>query len=115
MTLGSLAAIVGYMSQNNWMAEEKVWEPTVNGGSYEPTGRTNFSKMNAAGTVMLTVYVIPMLMRPKDFLYNFRGYFVGLITYLCLLPMFVNIMQVYGFCNLHDLSWGNRPTAAGGT
>ena len=97
------------------MAEEKVWEPTVNGGSYEPTGRTNFSKMNAAGTVMLTVYVIPMLMRPKDFLYNFRGYFVGLITYLCLLPMFVNIMQVYGFCNLHDLSWGNRPTAAGGT
>ena len=24
-------------------------------------------------------------------------------------------MQVYGFCNLHDLSWGNRPATHEGT
>ena len=85
------------------------------GARYEGTDRYNFNIMRLAGTIMLVVYVIPMIMRPKDFLYNFNGYFTGVITYLFLLPMFVNIMQVYGFCNLHDLSWGNRPTAAGGT
>ena len=64
---------------------------------------------------MLCVYLLPMIMRPKDCLDMLRGYVMGLIIYLFLLPFFVTIMQVYGFCNLHDLSWGNRPTAAGGT
>ncbi|KAJ1344265.1 hypothetical protein BSLG_001405 [Batrachochytrium salamandrivorans] len=36
------------------------------------------------------------------------------IQYLLLLPSFVNILMVYAFCNLHDVSWGtkgdNKPT-----
>ena len=41
---------------------------------------------------------------------------VGLFTYLLILPLFINIMQIYAMCNLHDISWGNRPAVgASGT
>jgi len=116
MTIGSLVAIAVVMADETMMCVEKHWQVTAKGGKWVPTGGPkHLSKMVLAGTVMLTVYVLPMLLRPIDFVYNFKGYFIGLITYLFLLPMFVNIMQIYGFCNLHDLSWGNRPTAAAGT
>ena len=52
-------------------------------------------------------------MRPVDFIQNFSKYTVGLISYLFLLPMFTNIFQTYAMCNLHDVSWGNRPTSTG--
>ena len=28
--------------------------------------------------------------------------------YLCLAPSFTNILNVYAFCNLHDVSWGTK-------
>ena len=30
------------------------------------------------------------------------------IQYLLLLPSYVNILLVYAFCNLHDVSWGTK-------
>ena len=59
---------------------------------------------------MLAVYTIPFILRPIDFLDNFKGYMVGLIAYLVLIPMFTNIFSIYAMSNLHDISWGNRPT-----
>lgn len=35
---------------------------------------------------------------------------MGLLSYLFMMPTFINIMQIYAMCNLHDISWGNRPT-----
>jgi cellulose synthase/poly-beta-1,6-N-acetylglucosamine synthase-like glycosyltransferase len=32
-------------------------------------------------------------------------------VYILMLPTFVNIMQIYSMSNLHDISWGNRPSA----
>ena len=65
---------------------------------------------------MLAIYVVPFLLRPVDFLENFKGYTVGLISYLILIPMFTNIFSIYAMANLHDISWGNRPTTqASGT
>jgi len=64
---------------------------------------------------MLSVYLTPMLLRPIDFLFNAHRYLVGLASYLLLLPTFVNVMQVYSMSNLHDISWGNRPSATAGT
>ena len=29
------------------------------------------------------------------------------------MPMFTNVFQIYAMCNLHDVSWGNRPTSTG--
>jgi len=62
---------------------------------------------------MLSTYLLPILLRPMDFILNFRNYIIGLVTYIVLLPTFINIMQVYSMCNLHDVSWGNRPSATG--
>lgn len=59
---------------------------------------------------MLAIYVVPFLLRPIDFLENFKGYTVGLLSYLLLIPMFTNIFSIYAMANLHDISWGNRPT-----
>ena len=79
--------------------------PLVNiGGPY-------FSPTVLCGWIMMTVFLFPMMLRPFDFLNNFTAYMVGMITYVLLLPTFTNIMQIYSMCNLHDLSWGNRPAA----
>ncbi len=62
---------------------------------------------------MLSIYAIPMLFRPLDFLSNMGGYIIGLFAYILLIPMFVNVFSIYAFSNLHDVSWGNRPTTTG--
>jgi cellulose synthase/poly-beta-1,6-N-acetylglucosamine synthase-like glycosyltransferase len=62
---------------------------------------------------MLGVYTVPFLFRPIDFIQNFRSYTLGFITYFLLLPMFLEVFPIYSICNLHDVSWGNRPTSTG--
>jgi hypothetical protein len=64
--------------------------------------------------IMLSVYLLPIALRPLDFLFNAPRYLIGLVSYIILLPCFINIMQVYSMCNLHDISWGNRPSASAG-
>ncbi|KAI1291571.1 Chitin synthase, class 2 [Mortierella claussenii] len=34
--------------------------------------------------------------------------FTSFISYLFLLPAYVNILMVYAFCNTHDVSWGTK-------
>jgi chitin synthase len=34
--------------------------------------------------------------------------FSSLVQYLLLAPSFTNILNVYAFCNLHDVSWGTK-------
>jgi len=34
--------------------------------------------------------------------------FTSLIQYLLVAPSFTNILNVYAFCNLHDVSWGTK-------
>ena len=31
-----------------------------------------------------------------------------MFQYLCLAPSFTNVLNVYAFCNLHDVSWGTK-------
>jgi len=62
---------------------------------------------------MMGVFLIPIIMRPLDFLMNVRNYLLGLFSYLFMMPTFINIMQIYAMCNLHDISWGNRPATQG--
>jgi len=58
---------------------------------------------------MLSIYYVPMILRPIDFLFNPFRYIVGLISYFMMMPMFLNVFTIYAICNLHDVSWGNRP------
>jgi len=30
------------------------------------------------------------------------------VQYMCILPSYINILAVYAFCNLHDVSWGTK-------
>lgn len=30
------------------------------------------------------------------------------VQYLFLMPSYVNILLIYAFCNLHDVSWGTK-------
>lgn len=32
------------------------------------------------------------------------------LQYLLLSPTYVNVLNIYAFCNIHDVSWGNRDT-----
>jgi chitin synthase len=61
------------------------------------------------GLIVLGVYLAPIFLRPLDFIKYFIHYVLGLISYLYMVPTFVNVFTVYAFCNLHDISWGNRP------
>ncbi|KAF0536245.1 glycosyltransferase family 2 protein [Gigaspora margarita] len=35
--------------------------------------------------------------------------FTCAIQYIILLPFYVIILNIYAFCNIHDVTWGNRP------
>ena len=35
---------------------------------------------------------------------------VGFISYLFLTPTYVNMFTIYSYCNIHDITWGNRAT-----
>lgn len=35
------------------------------------------------------------------------------MSYMLLMPVFTNVFQIYAMCNLHDVSWGNRPASTG--
>ena len=108
-----IAAIVGmmfYLSAAGFMPEHMTFDPYS--WTWTMEGDHHFSWLVLAGVIMLAVYTIPFLLRPIDFLENFKGYTLGLMAYLLLIPMFTNIFTIYAMCNLHDLSWGNRPTTA---
>ncbi|CAG8607125.1 10905_t:CDS:2 [Gigaspora rosea] len=34
--------------------------------------------------------------------------FTCIIQYILLVPVYVNILNIYAFCNIHDVSWGTR-------
>lgn len=38
--------------------------------------------------------------------------FLGFFAYLFLTPTYVNLFITYAFCNVHDVSWGNRDSAS---
>lgn len=76
--------------------------------------KREFSLLTLSGIIMMSVYFLPMMLRPVDFVMHFRGYVIGMLTYILMLPTFINIMTIYSMCNLHDISWGNRPSVAAG-
>lgn len=34
--------------------------------------------------------------------------FTSFLQYLLLSPTYINVLNIYSFCNIHDVSWGNR-------
>ena len=107
ITIVSIVGMIFYLASAGFYPEhltkiDYVWVPQGDG--------PYFSWLVCAGVIMLLIYLVPFILRPIDFLENFKGYTVGLVSYLLLIPMFTNIFTIYSMCNLHDISWGNRPT-----
>lgn len=94
--------------------DSKAWYPCferpVLGEAPKPI--VHFHILLASTFIMLFIYIIPMILRPLDFLKNFSSYLVGLVTYFFMMPIFITCMTIYSMCNLHDISWGNRPAVA---
>jgi len=111
ITAFSIFGMVYYLEKSTFFPEEKRYYPGDK--AWYPTGDRNFSVLVLCGVIMLSIYMVPIVMRPLDFLSNLGGYIVGMFTYILLIPMFVNVFSIYSMSNLHDVSWGNRPTTTG--
>jgi len=114
ITISAIVGMIFYLSAAGFFPQHLIFDRVE--WTWVPQGDFHFSWLVLAGVVMLAVYIVPFVMRPIDFLENFKGYTVGLLSYLLLIPMFTNIFSIYSMANLHDISWGNRPTSGtGGT
>lgn len=109
LTVSSLAGICFFLYVTGFMPEMEKYN--LDKKEWEPQGEYHFSILTLCGVIMLSVYFVPFFLRPIDFLFNFCGYILGMFTYILMLPTFITIMQIYSMSNLHDISWGNRPTA----
>ena len=113
-TILSIAGITIFLLGTGFYPPVKQYDPdtqTWNTLDEDP----HFSLLTLSGVIMLSVYLVPILLRPIDFIFNFQQYVIGLVSYLLLLPTFINVMQIYSMSNLHDISWGNRPSVTAGT
>jgi hypothetical protein len=88
--IASLVGVIYYLANAGFMEEDLLWDD-VHKVSIR-TGIYHFSPLVFAGMLMLLAYVMPMILRPHDFLRNFMSYTVGLISYIFMMPTFVNIM-----------------------
>jgi hypothetical protein len=116
LLLGSMGGIIYYLIQTGFYPEilHFVRDPDpYTPGKWEHTGLHNFSFLVLAGVIMFSVFLAPIILRPIDFIANMKNYILGLISYLFMMPTFINIMQIYSMSNLHDISWGNRPATQG--
>ncbi len=114
LLLLTMAGIIMYLIKTGLYPEVEHYDPEHNPWPYwKGTGEHKFSVMVLSGIIMCLVFNIPAILRPLDYLSNWRNYTLGLWSYLFMMPTFINTMQIYAMCNLHDISWGNRPTTQG--
>ena len=120
VTLWTMAGMCWFLADNTFMNYEEVfnryWADPDLGYWYKLRSKgKNFIPLTLCGVIMFSIFAYPSMLRPIDFITNFRGYALGFGAYLIMLPGFINVMNLYSMCNLHDLSWGNRPSTSGGT
>jgi len=113
LTILSIVGIVAFLIGTGFWPHEKQYNPDTQQWTELP--QQNFSWLTLAGVIMLSTYLVPFIMRPIDFIWNLPQYLLGMTAYLLMMPVFINVMQCYSMCNLHDISWGNRPSASSGT
>jgi hypothetical protein len=89
MTLSCIFGMCFYLASSGFFPEEKTFDKDT--WQWNGDGVYYFSPLVLAGVIMLSVYMVPMIIRPIDFLSNFRGYVIGLLAYLMLIPMFTNV------------------------
>ena len=119
LTIASLIGIGATLYHTGIHAQEKDCvpdNPLPNAPcTWKKMDSYHISYLTISGCVMMSVFLLPILMRPMDALFHLKGYLIGMITYIFMLPTFINIMAIYSMSNLHDVTWGNRPAAGAAT
>ena len=69
---------------------------------------SKFAIIGAMG-VVLTSQIVPVIINCSKNC-NPCKLFAGFLCYIFMTPTYTNIFIIYSFCNLHDVSWGNRKT-----
>ena len=95
MTISTLIGITYFLvSTGFYPAKRDFIQDNAYSGHWEvkdPNDK-HFNILAPCGYIMLGVYITPILLRPMDFLMNFTAYTIGMLTYIFMLPTFVNIM-----------------------
>ena len=90
LTTTSLIGIAIFLVEQGFYPKIKKWDPEKR--KLETLDDTHFSILTLAGYIMLAIYFVPMILRPIDFLKNIPKYTIGLLSYILLLPTFINVM-----------------------
>ncbi|KAF9913231.1 Chitin synthase, class 1 [Lobosporangium transversale] len=75
-------------------------------------GATSFSAMMGDST--FRTVILSLLSTYGLYLFSSIIYFdpwhmvTSFAQYLCMMPSYVNVLNVYAFCNTHDVSWGTK-------
>ncbi len=88
LLLFTMFGIIYYLIKTGLIAQTQVY----NNGAWQPIDESHFSYLVLSGIIMMCVFLIPMILRPLDFLSNTRNYILGLCSYLFMMPTFINIM-----------------------
>lgn len=87
--VSTLVGTIWLTSQVGFTTEEIIVNPRNGKVTYTGIYYTNWLVL--ATVVVLSVYIVPFVLRPLDFLRNFFKYTGGLVCYLLMLPMFMNV------------------------
>ena len=55
-----------------------------------------------------TFILPPMLFNMRRTCQAGCTYFISMLVYLVMMPLYLIVFQIYSYANLHDVSWGNR-------
>jgi hypothetical protein len=90
LLLLTMAGIISYLVEDGLFPETLKYNKDLD--KFVKDGSQYFSILVFAGIIMCMVFLIPLLLRPLDFLMNFKNYIIGLCSYLFMMPTFINIM-----------------------
>ena len=91
----ALAVVYFYQAVSN---DQTVSSPTI-----------RYLTVAAMFVVMLS-QIVPLLLNCRRC--NCCKLVIGFVCYVFLTPTYVNLFITYAFCNIHDVSWGNRDSAS---
>ncbi|KAF9102390.1 Chitin synthase, class 1 [Mortierella sp. AM989] len=95
-----------------YMTFAAIWLTKLGIQTAVDAGATSFSALLAdstfrtvilslASTYGLYLFTSIIYLEPWHMLTSF-------VQYLCMVPSFINVLNVYAFCNTHDVSWGTK-------
>lgn len=64
-------------------------------------------------SLLTLIFLSPFLLFPRAAFCSkeFKHYFLGLASFIVMVPFYELVVIIYSFVNLDDLSWGNRPNS----